>query len=54
MVSFKFFFLDDVNWPTPPTGELPIGSLALMGAGRTVLWALGGKYLIEAIWKLTG
>jgi hypothetical protein len=55
MVGWKFFFIDDPSWPTPPTGNPPaIGTLAYMGAGRTVLWMLGSKFLIEAIWKLIG
>ena len=38
MVGFKFFFLDDQDWPVPPpTGGPPLGSLALMGVGRIFL-----------------
>lgn len=52
MVSWKFFFIDDPVWPTPPAGVVPIGSLALMGVGRMFLLCLLGKEILQWILSL--
>ena len=50
MVGFKFFFIDDPTRPTAGASVLPIGTLALMGAGKVFPLFAFAKELLE--WAL--
>jgi hypothetical protein len=51
LVGYKFFFLNDPNWPPPAAGNPPgPGSLLLLGVGRMFFFVSLGKELMEWIW----
>lgn len=50
MVGWKMFFLDSTDWGGV-AATFPIGSLALLGAGKVFLFALLGKELFSWIFQ---
>ena len=50
MVAWKMFFLDSTDWGGVPS-VFPIGSLALMGAGKVLVFAFVTKELFSWIFQ---